>query len=288
MDSKTIFNVSYQLHKVCPYTISDIESIESSVTSITIPDWTCNDSEFVKFDFSQFTQLQSLEIGDDCFGFVNLFRINGLSLLKRLKIGKNSFTLVKEPEIDGNSDEAEGKLNNSARSFHITNCEQLESIRIAECSFCDFAGEFELGNLPALKTLKIGTIGRWSFNFFWSSFVVRDLPKLETIELGNMVFFVSFATVIENLPSLQMIDLGYDALVGDEDSACSLTMRKLPKLSSITSEVGSFLCSRTVTLEDIPNLSNVRLPDSFKRVKSNTIFNVSPILADCVTIKSDV
>ena len=201
-------DVSYQLHKVCPYTISDIESIESSVTSITIPDWTCNDSEFVKFDFSQFTQLQSLEIGDDCFGFVNLSRINGLSLLKRLKIGKNSFTLVKEPEIDGNSDEAEGKLNNSARSFHITNCEQLESIRIAECSFCDFAGEFELGNLPALKTLKIGTIGRWSFNFFWSSFVVRgmlssvcslpDLPKLETIELGNMVFFVSFATVIES------------------------------------------------------------------------------------------
>ena len=58
---------------------------------------------------------------------------------------------------------------------------------------------------------------------------------------------------------------------------------ELPKLASITSEVGSFLCSRTVTLEgrqkggiliddvDIPNLSNVRLPDSFKRVKSNTI-----------------
>ena len=141
--------------------MSDIESIETTVTSITIPDWTCNDSEFVKFDFSQFTQLQSLEIGDDCFGFVNVFRINGLNLLKRLKIGKNSFTLVKEPEIDGNSDEAEGKMNNAARSFHITNCEQLESIRIAECSFCDFAGEFELGNLPALKTLKIGTIGRW-------------------------------------------------------------------------------------------------------------------------------
>lgn len=188
--------------------MSEFASIESSVTSIKIPDWTCNESEFVKLDFSQFTQLQSLEIGDDCFSYVNVFRINGLYFLKRLRIGKNSFTLVKEREIDENSEEAEEKLNNSARSFHIVNCEQLESIKIAECSFCDFAGEFELGNLPVLKSLKIGTIGRWSFNFFWSSFVVRgafsfvrshpDLPKLESIELGNIVFFVSFATIIES------------------------------------------------------------------------------------------
>lgn len=153
--------------------MNDIELIESSVTSITIPDWTCNDSEFVKFDFSQFTQLESLEIGDDCFCSVSIFRVNGLKLLNSLKIGKNSFTLVKDQEVDGNSDEVEERLNNSSRSFHIVDCQQLKSIDIGEGSFSDFAGKFELEKLPSLKTLKIGSIGKWSFNFFWSSFVVR-------------------------------------------------------------------------------------------------------------------
>ena len=37
-----------------------------------------------------------------------------------------------------------------SKSFHILNCESLESIQIGEYSFSDYAGEFELKNLPQL------------------------------------------------------------------------------------------------------------------------------------------
>ena len=48
-----------------------------------------------------------------------------------------------------------------SKSFHILNCESLESIQIGEYSFSDFGGEFELRNLPQLQSIQIGDIGKW-------------------------------------------------------------------------------------------------------------------------------
>ena len=47
-----------------------------------------------------------------------------------------------------------------SKSFHILNCESLESIQIGPKSFSDFGGDFELKNLPQLQSIQIGTIGR--------------------------------------------------------------------------------------------------------------------------------
>lgn len=80
-----------------------IENIESSVTSITLPDWTCNDTDYTTFDFSRFAQLEFLTIGDDSFGSVKIFKIEGLEKLKRIVIGVNSFTKEKN---DYDSDES--------------------------------------------------------------------------------------------------------------------------------------------------------------------------------------
>ena len=44
-----------------------------------------------------------------------------------------------------------------------------------EWSFSDFAGEFELKNLPKLQSIQIGTIGRESYNFCYSLFVIRGI-----------------------------------------------------------------------------------------------------------------
>ena len=55
------------------------------------------------------------------------------------------------------------------------NCESLQSIEIGEYSFTDFAGEFELWNLPHLQSIQIGTIGNDSYNFYFSSFVIRGI-----------------------------------------------------------------------------------------------------------------
>ena len=110
------------------------------------------------FELSNLTSvqsLQSIEIGDDCFESVQTFKIDGLNRLKTIKIGQNSFT--QNMNSYGNI---------KSKSFHIMNCESLESIQIGEYSFSDFAGDFELKNLPQLQSIQIGSIERdYSYNF---------------------------------------------------------------------------------------------------------------------------
>ena len=140
------------------------------------------------------------------------------------------------------------ETNYQLKSFHILNCESLESIQIDEYSFCDFGGDFELRNLPQLQSIQIGEIEKISGNFYHSSLVIRgidvilsneyaiDLPNLQSITLGDTAFNASLHTVIESmnwirmkwlidLPSLQSIQLGYEAVEGDYSDSCSLIMR---------------------------------------------------------------
>ena len=144
------------------YYFDFIQSIDSSITSIIIPNWTCNDIDYTIFDFSRFSIVESIEIGDDCFGSVQTFKIDGLNRLKTIKIGNNSFT--QEEDDDGND---------VSKSFHILNCESLESIQIGPKSFSDFGGEFELKNLPQLQSIQIGDTENDSYNFY-SSFLEID------------------------------------------------------------------------------------------------------------------
>ena len=51
----------------------------------------------------------------------------------------------------------------------------MESIQFGKYSFSDFAGEFELKNLPQLQSIQIGTIGNDSYNFCNSSFVIGGI-----------------------------------------------------------------------------------------------------------------
>ena len=134
---------------------------------------------------TKYPYLKSIEIGDDCFSNVDIFKIDGLNELKSLKIGMNSFTCLKSGDRwDWN------RVMNRNRSFHILNCAKLESIEIGCCSFSDYSGEFELNNLPKLSTIKIGEIreiedigdieeieeiGSRSSNFWYSSFVIEGI-----------------------------------------------------------------------------------------------------------------
>ena len=108
--------------------------------------------------------LEPIEIGDDSFGLVSTFQIDGLNHLKTIKIGKNSFTQRKN-----------GYGKDASKSFHILNCESLESIEIGQYSFSDYGGEFELKNLPQLQSIQIGIIGSQSYNFYGCSFVIGGI-----------------------------------------------------------------------------------------------------------------
>ena len=139
----------------------------SHVTSINIPNNSYND-DYALLDFSRFCIVESIIIGDNCFGYVKTFKIDGLKKLKTIIIGMNSFTL----KTNHSGEDYKGK------SFHILNCELLESIQIGRYSFSDFAGEFELKTLPQLQYIIIGTIGSNSGNFSDSSFVIRGIELI--------------------------------------------------------------------------------------------------------------
>ena len=115
-------------------------------------------------EFKNKPYLKTIEIHDQCFRSVKTFYINGVIRLQKLKIGQNSFTQI-----------TYGSGQDRSKSFHILNCESLESIEIGEWSFYDFAGEFELKNLPALQSIQIGTVGSNSYNFYWNSFVIGGI-----------------------------------------------------------------------------------------------------------------
>ena len=153
-----------------PLSKNELQAFDTTVTSIIIPNWTCNDIDYTIFDFSRFSVVESIEIGDDCFGSVQTFKIDGLNRLKTINIGNNSFTHKKN-----------SYGNDKSKSFHILNCKSLESIQIGKYSFSDFAGDFELKNLPQLQSIQIGTIGSDSSNFYWSSFVIRGIELILNI-----------------------------------------------------------------------------------------------------------
>ena len=126
-----------------------------------------NSKEYCLYNLNS---LEEIEIGSSCFGSVQTFKIDGLNRLKTIKIGKRSFT--KKKNSWGNDE---------SKSFYILNCESLEFIEIGKKSFSDFAGEFELKNLPQLQSIQIGTIKKESYNFYYSSFVIRGIELILNI-----------------------------------------------------------------------------------------------------------
>ena len=151
----------------------DYLNLSLQVTDLTISSNCCND--LTDLNLNDFEFLRSVKIGDDCFGLVKSLKIEGLYRLKSLRIGSNSFTQVKQPEWDQLGHAEAVKRCSQSKSFHILNCNSLESIEIGEYSFVDYAGDFELNNLMSLKSITLGTIGQRSFNFYYGSFVIRGI-----------------------------------------------------------------------------------------------------------------
>ena len=178
LNCNNVIDISFELFKVLPYTPFDIESLDSNITSLSLLNWSCNDVNYILFDISRFTLLESLEIGDDSFGSIESFLINDLPKLRSLKIGSNSFTLMKAVDWNSDAKRASEAAKNESKSFHILNCESLESIEIGAYSFSDYSGGFELSNLKSLKSIKIGSVENGSWIFFISSFIIRGMTYI--------------------------------------------------------------------------------------------------------------
>ena len=118
----------------------------------------CNSNNVTMSNLTDYESIVLIDIGDDNLMYVNRFVIDELNHLNTLKIGMNSFGSYDEESI-----------------FQILNCNELESIEIGIYSFSDYGGLFELKNLPKLSTIKLGEIGRYSWNFCFSSFEIKGI-----------------------------------------------------------------------------------------------------------------
>ena len=167
-------DVNESLSQLIPIPLNDLNELDSSIINMNIPSWSFNNElSMIELNLNRFINLKSIVIGNNCFGSIQRFEIDGLNRLQTIKIGMNSFTQFKWNDFKKDISGSISKCRNESKSFHILNCESLKVIEIGQFSFCDFGGEFELRNLDNLESIKIGRIGYQSINFIWSSFKIR-------------------------------------------------------------------------------------------------------------------
>ena len=121
-----------------PYEL--LELMDNS-NSLIIPNRYFNGDNTVTYNISNNGNLKRIVIGDNSFGKVRVFELDGLGELESVVIGQYSFRIH------------DGKRNDG--SYRIVNCPKLKSIQIGERSFIDYHS-FELNNLPSLHFIDMG------------------------------------------------------------------------------------------------------------------------------------
>ena len=162
----------------------------STSTSLSVPNNACNNQNLTLFDLSAFKLVETVHIDNGNYIHTTAFVIDGLLTLRNVTILSNSFT--QHPN---------GYDNDPNKSFHILNCDKLESISIGEYSFSDYGGEFELSNLPQLQ----------SFSDYGGEFELSNLPQLQSIQIGQLNSnSYNFYSALFEIESIELIfDLLY-------------------------------------------------------------------------------
>ena len=126
------------------------------VTEIVVDDGV-SDSGITGFDLSGFSKLKRLEIGNDCFTYVEEVKLIGLSELESVEIGEKSFTEKRKDDgYDPN------------RQFYLKDCSKLKSLKVGRYSFSDYT-VCAIENVDALEVIEMGELGKDSWNFLYCS-----------------------------------------------------------------------------------------------------------------------
>ena len=119
----------------------DLSKLMENSNTIIVPNGYFNDDIITSFNITNNRSLKRIEIGENCYGKVRVFDLNGLSELERVLIGGNSFRISSSERTDG--------------SYRIVNCPKLKSIQMVDYSFEDYHS-FELSNLHSLQSIDTG------------------------------------------------------------------------------------------------------------------------------------
>ena len=194
----------------------DLSKLADSSNTMIIQNGLFNGNSVTSFNISNNGVLKRIVIGNDCFGKVRVFELDGLGELESVEIGRESFRISGGERSDG--------------SYRIVNCPKLKSIQIGYRSFSDYHS-FELNNLPSLQSIDMGYYCFYYAPSFSLTSVIDGLVWIHrssstTISQTWWVGILSclFDCVWEwlngwiddsDLPKLQSIQLDYGALEGD-------------------------------------------------------------------------
>lgn len=110
--------------------------ISEDMTELVVPGNRCNDEDITVLDFSRFTGLKKMEIGDGCFESVNALKLIELGELESVVIGRSSFV-------------------SSSGVFTVQRCDSLTELTIGHSSFGGYH-EIVLGGVPVLESVSVG------------------------------------------------------------------------------------------------------------------------------------
>ena len=166
-------------------TAQEWNALDSDVSMVFVKSYSCNDPSLTVLNVSRLTSLQELSIGDYCFENVKELRLVGLSGLKRVAIGSNSFTKSKN-----------GFGSDPNRRFQLKDCSALTELRVGRYSFSDYS-VCEIENVDALESIAMGELSSESFNFHSASLELKsgigafwlclDFPTLKSLLFGSEV-----------------------------------------------------------------------------------------------------
>ena len=122
----------------------------------------CNGPEWAALDLGFISHLRLLEVGDECFKYVDEVKLIGLSKLERVVIGMNCFTKKQY-----------GCGNDPDRHFYLKNCERVKELKIGYWSFSDYT-VCEIENVPSLEVIEMGEMDEKSFNFSHASLELKS------------------------------------------------------------------------------------------------------------------
>ncbi|KAK8813716.1 hypothetical protein WA556_000288 [Blastocystis sp. ATCC 50177/Nand II] len=242
--------------------------LHNHIEELIVSNGCCNKEERSVFDLSPLPYLKTLHVGNRCFRYVEEVKLIGMKKLEMVIIGEKCFSVDSFRE-------------NMGQHFCLKNCERLRELKIGKHSFPDY-DVCEIENNASLEVIEIGELNEDSGNFYYGSLTLRNLPSLKSLLFGKYSFNECSRVVFENLPELTSIRLGDYALdfVDDDDNSSELIMRNLPKLTTITTEgksSGAFYYLSSITLENIPSLTEISLSDHALKEKKHVSITGSPI-----------
>ena len=148
-----------------PVTISsvyDLENVDVGVGVLVVDSGCCNDSGLRVLDFSRFSNLREVRVGDECFNDVKEVKLIGLNQLERVEIGEPCFYEYNNWAYQG----PDGH-------FYLKNCERVRVLKIGRWSFKEYS-VCAIESVPSLEVIEIGELVEDSENFWSASLELKS------------------------------------------------------------------------------------------------------------------